>query len=167
MVFSAFFGLFGYFSKCFVSVCFGCFTSIPKQRVSMFRFNRNKQKTNRNSLIESIFWYFYENLGLFRFFSVCFDFFDIGSKHRNKPNFFVFGFTKQTKTKPKQILFQFVSFQTEIFVCLSRGHPSSDSPVSECPCKLFRFKTVRDSVTVRPQAHCPRVIFIIGLPTYF
>ncbi len=35
------------------NVCFGCFASIPKQRVSMFRLNRNKQKTNRNSLIES------------------------------------------------------------------------------------------------------------------
>jgi hypothetical protein len=37
------------------NVCFGCFASIPKQRVSMFRLNRNKQKTNRNSLIGSIF----------------------------------------------------------------------------------------------------------------
>ena len=33
------------------NVCFGCFASIPKQRVSMFRLNRNKQKTNRNSSI--------------------------------------------------------------------------------------------------------------------
>ncbi len=39
---------------------------------SMFRFNRNKKKTNRNSLIESIFWHFSENLGLFRFVSVWF-----------------------------------------------------------------------------------------------
>ncbi len=54
---------------CFETVCLGCFASIPKQRVSMFRFNRNKQKTNRNSLIESIFWYFKENLGLYRFAS--------------------------------------------------------------------------------------------------
>ncbi len=29
-------------------VCFGCFASIPKQRVSMFRLNRNKQNINRN-----------------------------------------------------------------------------------------------------------------------
>ncbi len=49
---------------CFETVCFG---SIPKQRDSMFRLNRNKQKTKRNRLIESIFWYFSENLGLFRF----------------------------------------------------------------------------------------------------
>jgi hypothetical protein len=40
----------------------------------VFRLNRNKQKTNRNSLTESIFWYFFaENLGLFQFVSVCFE----------------------------------------------------------------------------------------------
>ncbi len=39
-----------------LNVCFGCFASIPKQRVSMFWLNRNKQKTNRNSLIGSIFY---------------------------------------------------------------------------------------------------------------
>jgi hypothetical protein len=45
------------------------FRSRPKQRVSMFRLKQNKQKTKRNSLIECIFWYFYKNLGLFRFVS--------------------------------------------------------------------------------------------------
>jgi hypothetical protein len=41
----------------------------------MFRLNRNKhkQKTNPNSLKESIFGYFSENLGLFRFVSACFE----------------------------------------------------------------------------------------------
>ncbi len=57
---------------CIEIVCFGCFASIPKQRVLRFRLNRNKQKTNRNSLIESIFWNFYENSGLFWFVSVSF-----------------------------------------------------------------------------------------------
>ncbi len=56
--------LFRFVSKQFVSVVSN---SIPKQRVSMFRSNRNKQKTNRNSLIQSIFWYFSDYLGLFRF----------------------------------------------------------------------------------------------------
>jgi hypothetical protein len=42
--------------------------SIPKQRVSMFRLNRNKQKTNRNSLIGSIFCNFYRKFMVFRFF---------------------------------------------------------------------------------------------------
>ncbi len=49
-------------SACFETVCFGCLASILKQRVSMFLLNRNKQKTNRNSLKESIFWYFSENV---------------------------------------------------------------------------------------------------------
>jgi hypothetical protein len=126
--------------------------------------NRNKQKTNRNSLIGSIFCFFLtENLGLsrflwfftffsvffglfrnslfrlFRFYtktesfdvliepkqtedppkqfkreyvcfgllrnsSVCFGCFDIGSKHRNKPKYFVFGFTKQTEINPKHLV---------------------------------------------------------------
>ncbi len=37
------------------------------------RLIQNKQKSNRNSLIESIFWYFWENLGLLRFVLVCFE----------------------------------------------------------------------------------------------
>jgi hypothetical protein len=53
----------------FETIFFGCFASIPKLRVSMFQLNRNKQKTNQNSLIESIIWYFSENLGLFWFVS--------------------------------------------------------------------------------------------------
>ncbi len=58
------------------NVCFGCFASIPKQRVSMFRLNRNKQETNRNSLIESIFCYFFtENVEFFRFCSIFLGFF--------------------------------------------------------------------------------------------
>ncbi len=70
--FSGFF-VFFVFSVCFETVCFGCFASIPKQRVSMFRLNQNKQKTHPNSLKESIFGYFSENLGLFRFVSVCYE----------------------------------------------------------------------------------------------
>jgi hypothetical protein len=62
--------------------------------------------------------------GLLRNSSVCFGCFDIGSKHRNKPKLFVFGFTKQTETNAKQILFRFVSVQTEIYFCSFRGHPS-------------------------------------------
>ncbi len=65
------------------NVCFGCFASIPKQRVSMFRLNRNKQKTNRNSLKGSIFSNFLQKIysffnfsvfsGFFSVFSVCFE----------------------------------------------------------------------------------------------
>ncbi len=57
------------------NVCFGCFTSLPKQRVSMFRLNQNKQKTNQNSLIGSIFCYFLQKIqGFSGFFSVFFRF---------------------------------------------------------------------------------------------
>ncbi len=62
--------------------------------------------------------------GLLRNRSVCFGCFDIGSKHRNKPKFIVFGFMKQTETNAKQILFRFVSVRTENYFCLFRGHPS-------------------------------------------
>ncbi len=66
LVFSSFFRFFWFFpfflvcfeTVCFETVCFGCFASIPKQRVSMFRLNRNKQKTHPNSLKESIFGIF-------------------------------------------------------------------------------------------------------------
>ncbi len=60
--------------------------------------------------------------------SVCFGCFDIGSKHRNKPKYFVFGFTKQTETNTKQILFRFVSVRTEIYFCLFRGHSGGRVP---------------------------------------
>ncbi len=68
-----FFSFFSVFSVSFETVCFGCFVSVPKQRVSMFRLNRNKQKTHPICLKESIFRYFSENLGLFQFVSVCYE----------------------------------------------------------------------------------------------
>ncbi len=182
--------MFWHYSK--QNVCFGCFASIPKQRVSMFRLNRNKQKTKFLqkifgfsvffSVFSVFFGFFLGFFGsfwnsLFRFFDCfasipkqrisidpkqtedppkqfkreyiwvffrkfrvvsfcfglfwnssvcfgCFGCFDIGSKHRNKPKLFVFGFTKKTETNPKQILFRFVSVLTENYFCLFRGHPS-------------------------------------------
>ncbi len=71
--FFRFFCFFPFFSVCFETVCFGCFASIPKQRVLIFRLNRNKQKTHPNSLKESTFGYFSENFGLFRFVLVCYE----------------------------------------------------------------------------------------------
>jgi hypothetical protein len=68
--------------------------------------------------------------GLLRNSSVSFGCFDMGSKHRNKPKYFVFGFTKQTETNAKQILFRFVSIGTEIYFCLFRGHPT-DIPAGD------------------------------------
>ncbi len=55
---------FVFFSVCFETICFGCFASIESFDVSI---EPNKQKTHQNSLKESIFGYFSENLGLFRF----------------------------------------------------------------------------------------------------
>ncbi len=56
--------------------CFGCFASIPKQRVLMFRLNQNKQKINRNSLIGSIFCDFLQKIyGFFGFFGFFLGFF--------------------------------------------------------------------------------------------
>jgi hypothetical protein len=85
-----------------VSVCFSLFRN-SLFRNSLFRLFRlytetesfdvliePKQTEEGNSLIESIFWYFSEDFRFFRFVSVCFDCFDIGSKHLNKPKFFVF-----------------------------------------------------------------------------
>ncbi len=123
--FPFFFCFFRFVSKPFVSVV----SLLYRNRE--FRLNRNKQKTQKNSLKDSIFGNFSENLELFRFVSVCYETdlfffgcFDIGSKHWNKLKFFLFGFTKQTETNAKQILFRFVSVRTKIYFCLFRGHPN-------------------------------------------
>ncbi len=142
------FGLFQSVSKQF---CFSFFVPILKQRISMFRLNRNKQKTNRNSLIERLFWYFqiiYGCFGLFRNSSVCLSCFDLSSKHRNKPKqtkifgfwfwvsrnkpkFLVFGFefheTNQNTTKTDLVSVCFGSNRTEIFFFLFGGHPMQNS----------------------------------------
>jgi hypothetical protein len=63
-----FFCFFRFFSVCFKTVCFGCFASIPKQIVLMFRWKQTKDPPK-----ESIFGYFSENVGLFRFVSFCYE----------------------------------------------------------------------------------------------
>jgi hypothetical protein len=71
------FGFFRFFSDFFFF--FGLFRNSLFSVVSLlyrnreFRLNRNKQKTHPNSLKESIFGNFSENLGLFRFVSVCYE----------------------------------------------------------------------------------------------
>jgi len=127
---------FGIFKKLwlfrFVMVCFKTVCSVVSvlYRNREFRLNRNKQKTNQNSLIESIFRYFSENLGLFRLASKQFCLFQLFRYRFEIPKqteIFFFGFTKQTKTQPKQILFQFVLVWTKSFFCLFRGHRISDN----------------------------------------
>jgi hypothetical protein len=100
--FFCFFSFFSFFSVCFKTVCFGCFASIPKQRVSMFRLNRNKQKTHPNSLKESIFGYFSKNLGLFRFVTkqIClFRLFRYRFKTPKQTKFFSFWFHETNRNK--------------------------------------------------------------------
>jgi hypothetical protein len=99
----------------------------------MFRLNRNKQKTHPNSLKESIFGYFSENLGLFWFVQYWFvtkqfcliSCFDIGFETPKQTEIFCFWFHEQTETNQKQILFRFVSaVRTEInFVCFEDTLP--------------------------------------------
>ncbi len=114
-----------FFVCLFQNILFRLFRFYTETESFMLRLNKNKQKTNQNSLIESVFWHFSENLGLFQFVSVCFEtvlFVSVvliyvlnNATNRNKPKSFVFGFTKQTETQLKQILFRFVSVRTEFF----------------------------------------------------
>jgi hypothetical protein len=112
----------------------------------MFRLNRNKQKTNRNSLIESIFGYFYENLGLFRFVSKQFCLFRF-FRYRFE-QFLFFGFTKQTETKPKQILFR---FQPKfLFVCFEDTLPLMNT--------LSYTVSVRSKIQIFQQGIGPSIV---------
>jgi hypothetical protein len=94
----------------------------------MFRLNRAEDPPKQFK--KEYIWVFFRKFrvvsvcfGFLRNSSVCFGCFDIGSKQRNKPKLFVLGFTIQTETNAKQILFRFVSVRTEIYFCLFRGHP--------------------------------------------
>ena len=99
--FSGFF-VFFVFWVCFESVFFCCFASIPKQRVSKFRLNQNKQKNHPNSLKESIFGYFSENLGLFRFVTKQICLFWLFRFYTKTESFNVSIEPKQTEDPPKQ-----------------------------------------------------------------
>jgi hypothetical protein len=86
----------------------------------------NKKSGSRHQTFQNvdIFQKIPDCFGSFRNCSVCFGCFDTGSKHRNKRKRKIFGFTKQTETNAKQILFRFVSVRTENFFFSFRGHPS-------------------------------------------
>ncbi len=116
------------------NVCFGCFASIPKQRVSMFRLNRNKQKTNRNSLIGSIFFYFLQKILSFSGFFWFFWFFRLFCFyiHWNR-EFRCFDWRNKQKTHPNSLkesifdyfsenlgLFRFVVKPKTKYLCLFR-----------------------------------------------
>jgi hypothetical protein len=104
------------------NVCFGCFASIPKQRVSMFRLNRNKQKTNLNSLIGSIFCNFLQKIyGFFLFFRVFSRFFRF---------FRFFWFFSR--------FFRFVSNSFGCFAFIPKQRVSIDLKQTEDPPKQFK-----------------------------
>jgi hypothetical protein len=115
---SVFFGFFGFVSKKLVSV-----VSLLYQNRSFDVSIEPKQTEDPPKQFKREYiWVFFRKFwvvsvcfGLLRNRSVCFGCFDIGSKHQNKPKFFVFGFTKQTET-------DLVSVRTEIYFCLFRGH---------------------------------------------
>ncbi len=77
----------------------------------MFRLNQNKQKTNRNSLIESIHWYFFIKFcvvsgcfGLFQFVSKQFGgvLVVFNSTYTKTASFDVSIEPKKTEDQPKQ-----------------------------------------------------------------
>jgi hypothetical protein len=109
-------------------VCFGCFALISKQGVSVFRNNRNKQKTNRNSSKfgkkNNLFIPYYK-FCLFRLFRYRSE-----TSKQTEKNFFAFA-KKQTETPPKQIEFLFVSVRTE------KKKRFQEPPNRECFLEIF------------------------------
>ncbi len=113
------------------NICFGCFASMPKQRVSVFPLNRNEQKSNRNSMIKSLFWYFFRK---FWVFPVCFglfrnSLFQLFHFYTETESFDVKIEPKQTKDQPKQfyrehILVFFWKFRV-VLVCYGLFQTSS------------------------------------------
>ena len=126
-VFPIFFGFFRFFRF------FGFFRFVSKQLISedpLKKFKREFiQVFVRKFRVVSFCFCFLRNS------SVCFGCFDICSKYRNKPKIFAYGFTKQTETNAKQILFRFFRFEPKHFFLSFRGHPST-SPLS---LRLARF----------------------------
>ena len=102
-VFSFFFSVFSvFFSVFFETVCFGVSVVSLLYRNREFRLNRNKQKTHPNSLKESIFGYFSENLGLFRFVTKQFCLFRLFRYRFETPKqteIFSFGFHETNRNK--------------------------------------------------------------------
>ncbi len=125
------------------NICFGWFASITKQRVSVFQLNQNKQKSNWNSFIESLFrvfpvcfglfqnslfwlfWYFSENLGLFWFVSKQFCLFRLFWNRCETPkqtetnqNFMFLVSRNKPKHNQNRSCFGLFRFKPKFFVCL-------------------------------------------------
>ncbi len=143
------------------NVCFGCFASIPKQRVSMFRLNHNKEKTNPKQFdrvhILVFSWKFKVVsvcFALFRNCSVCFNCFDIGSKHRNKlkqTEFFCFWFHDTNRNKTETDLASVCFCSNQNFFCLFRRHPIIQAFYDDCEGTGRRYASLQHKVLVSPK----------------
>jgi hypothetical protein len=88
----------------------------------VFRNNRNKQKTNRNS---SKFVKISTFLIPHTLSSVCFGCFDNGPKHKNKPKKKLFGFAKnKPKNNRNRLIFGMFWFEPRKKKLLFRGPPN-------------------------------------------
>jgi hypothetical protein len=93
----------------------------------MFPLKRNKMKTNRNSLIESIFLYFSENLRLFWFVSkqfFLFQLFQYRFQTLKQTEAFCFWFHETNRNTTETDLVSVCFGSNRNFFCLFRGHPS-------------------------------------------
>jgi hypothetical protein len=93
------------------------------------RSNNSKKQNHSTGLFRFVSACF----GLLRNSSVCFGSFDIGSKHRNKPEIFCFWFHETNRSKCETDL---VSVRTEIYFCLFRGHPTW-APLKKCSAEIL------------------------------
>jgi hypothetical protein len=75
-IFSGFFGFFRFFrffsvfSVCFETVCFGCFASIPKQRVLI---EPKQTEDPPKQFKREYIWKFFHKFRVVRFVSVCYE----------------------------------------------------------------------------------------------
>ncbi len=93
----------------------------------MFRLNRNEQKTNQNRLIERLFWYFSENLGLFRSVSKPFCLFRLfwyRLELSKQTEIFCFWFHESNRNTSETDLVSVFFGSNPICFCLFRGHPT-------------------------------------------
>ncbi len=123
--FLSFFSFFRFVSKQFVSVVSLLYRSRD------FRLNRNKQKTHPNSLKDSIYGNFSENLGLFRFVSVSYktDLFvsvvsiKVRKTETNRSIFFLVSRNKPKQTRNRSCFGLFRFEPKFIFVCFEDTLP--------------------------------------------
>ncbi len=106
------------FSVCFETACFGCFASVPKQRVSSVpKQTEDPPKQFKREYI----WEFYRNLWLFRFVTkqIClFRLFQYRFETPKQTEIFSFWFHETNQNKRNRSCFCLFRFEPKfIFVC--------------------------------------------------